>query len=330
MTTRQLGTDGPMVGPVGLGCMGLSSTYGKADDHQSAALLESAVELGVNHFDTADLYGRGHNERLLGRALRPYRDSITIATKFGYRFADASSDAQRFVDSSGTWARVACDRSLQRLGIDHIDLYYLHRKSPTDPIENTVAALSDLVRQGKIRWIGLSEVSPQTLRRAHAVHPVTAVQMEYSLFSREVETDMLATCRELGVALVAYAPMGRGWLTGQQTSRSSLDPTDTRLTQPRFASDAFERNQQIVAALTAVAADFGMTPAQAALAWLLAQGDDIVAIPGTRHVEHLRDNLAAADLRLSAEQLRILSDAVPHGHVAGDRHNAANLTFMGN
>ncbi|MGW5309772.1 aldo/keto reductase [Nocardia thailandica] len=330
MTERQFGHGGPRVFPIGLGCMGLSSTYGAAADTQSTTLIEAAIERGVNHFDTADLYGRGHNEELVGRALGRFRGTVTIATKFGYRFADDTPGARRFVDSSGAWARDACDASLRRLRTDCIDLFYLHRKDPACPIEETVGAMAELVQRGKVRAIGLSEVSPETLRRAHAVHPVAAVQMEYSLFSREVEREMLATCRELGVVLVAYAPIGRGWLTGQLAAASALDSIDSRRAHPRFAAPAFARNRQLVARLGAVATDLGVTSTQAALAWLLAQGDDVVPIPGTRHIAHLRENLAAAEVRLSREQLERLSAAIPNDRIVGDRHNAANLRHMGN
>lgn len=325
---RRLGVDGPWVSPVGLGCMGMSATYGPADDAGCTTTLLRALDLGVTHFDTADLYGRGHNERLLGRTLRARRDEFVLATKFGYRFTDDSENAARFVDSSGDWARQACEESLRRLSTDAVDLFYLHRRNPGTPIEETVSAMADLVHAGKARWLGLSEVSPDTLRRADTVHPIAAVQMEYSLFTRSVEAEMLATCRELGVALVAYAPVGRGWLA-RALQHDGLESGDTRQSHPRFAGDALTRNRALVAEVVAVAAEIGVTPAQAALAWLLAQGPDVLPIPGTRRVSHLAENLTAADVELTRVQLARLTDAVPLGAVAGERHNASNLDTLG-
>lgn len=323
--SRRIGTDGPSVSPLGLGCMGLSETYGSTTDAASVEVIRRALDLGVTHFDTADMYGCGHNEELVGRALGGRRDQVLIASKFGYRF---TGDDRR-IDSSAGWAVEACEASLRRLTADHIDLYYLHRRNPKVPIEDTIGAMAALIEQGKVRWLGLSEVSPETLRRAHAVHPIAAVQMEYSMFTRDVETDMLPVCRELGVALVAYAPVGRGWLTGAVTSRTDLAETDTRRDHPRFGEMAFESNRRLVTTLAKVAAEIGTTPAQAALAWLLAQGHDILPIPGTRRIEHLEQNLAATSLALTSEQLQRLSNAIPVGDVVGDRHTRANLTTMG-
>ncbi|MEU4369579.1 aldo/keto reductase [Micromonospora chersina] len=333
MITRRVGATGPEVSAIGLGCMGMSFAYGPADDAESTRTLHRALDLGVNHLDTADWYGLGANERLLAPVVRARRDEVFLATKFGNRttgegFAVTGSPGA-YVDSSAAWARQACDASLERLGIDTIDLYYLHRRDPGTPIEETVGALAELVQAGKVRLIGLSEVSPATLRAAHAVHPVAAVQMEYSLFTRDVEGEMLATCRELGVSLVAYSPVGRGLLTGAITSREQLADDDWRRTVPRFADGNLDANVRLAEAVREVAAEIGCTPAQAALAWLLAQGDDILPIPGTRRVRFLTENAAAADLRLTPEQQARLRAAVPAGSVAGERYTAAGMRTVG-
>ncbi|MFI6329538.1 aldo/keto reductase [Micromonospora chersina] len=333
MITRRVGATGPEVSAIGLGCMGMSFAYGAADDAESTRTLHRALDLGVNHLDTADMYGFGANERLLGPVVRQRRDEVFLATKFGNRTSGDSfggtGSPGAYVDSSAAWARQACDASLERLGIDTIDLYYLHRRDPGTPIEETVGALAELVQAGKVRLIGLSEVSPATLRAAHAVHPVAAVQMEYSLFTRDVEGEMLATCRELGVSLVAYSPVGRGLLTGAITSREQLADDDWRRTVPRFADGNLDANVRLAEAVREVAAEIGCTPAQAALAWLLAQGDDILPIPGTRRVRYLTENAAAADLRLTPEQQARLRAAVPAGSVAGERYTAAGMRTVG-
>src|SRR6185369_1955305 len=301
---RQIGTDGPWVSELGLGCMGMSFAYGPRDDAGSADTLLRALDLGATHFDTADMYGFGHNEQLIGRVLGSRRDEFVLATKFGNRVEDPENlTGRRFVDSSGPWAKQACEESLRRLGTDRIDLYYTHRRNPDTPIEETVAALADLVQAGKVRWIGLSEVAPATLRAAHAVHPIAAVQMEYSLFTRFVEDEMLATCRELGVAMVAYSPVGRGLLTGAVTTVDSLAADDFRRSQPRFSDANFDTNLALAETVRAIAAEVGATPAQAALAWLLAQGEDVLPIPGTKRVAYLEENVAAAEVRLTPEQL---------------------------
>lgn len=333
MITRRVGATGPEVSAIGLGCMGMSFAYGAADDAESTRTLHRALDLGVNHLDTADMYGFGANERLLGPVVRQRRDEVFLATKFGNRTSGDSfggtGSPGAYVDSSAAWAKQACDASLERLGIDTIDLYYLHRRDPGTPIEETVGALAELVQAGKVRLIGLSEVSPATLRAAHAVHPVAAVQMEYSLFTRDVEGEMLATCRELGVSLVAYSPVGRGLLTGAITSREQLADDDWRRTVPRFADGNLDANVRLAEAVREVAAEIGCTPAQAALAWLLAQGDDILPIPGTRRVRYLTENAAAADLRLTPEQQARLRAAVPAGSVAGERYTAAGMRTVG-
>lgn len=327
MIRRRIGVDGPEVSAIGLGCMGMSFAYGGQDDAESTRTLHRALDLGVNHLDTADMYGFGANERLLAPVVRARRDEVFLATKFGNRPHPDGSGA--YVDSSAAWAREACDASLGRLGVDTIDLYYLHRRDPGTPIEETVTAMAELVAAGKVRLLGLSEVSPATLRAAHAVHPVAAVQMEYSLFTRDVEGEMLDTCRELQVALVAYSPVGRGLLTGAITGRDQLTEGDWRAGAPRFAADSLDANLRLVAAVRAVAEEIGCTPAQAALAWLLAQGEDVLPIPGTKRVRYLEENAAAADLRLTADQQARLREAVPVDAVAGERYPAAGMRTVG-
>ncbi|HEX2774016.1 MAG TPA: aldo/keto reductase [Micromonosporaceae bacterium] len=327
MQQRRVGSNGPMVSAVGLGCMGMSFAYGARDDAESTRTLHRALDLGVNHFDTADMYGWGHNEELLGPVVRARRDEVFVATKFGNR--QREDGAGSYVDSSGAWARQAGDASLRRLGLDTVDLYYLHRRNPQTPIEETVGALAELVRTGKVRFIGLSEVSPATLRLAHAVHPITAVQMEYSLFTRDVEAGMLATCRELGVGLVAYSPVGRGLLTGAVSNPDQFGADDFRSRAPRFSKENLAANLELVAAVRGVATEIGCTPAQAALAWLLAQGPDVLPIPGTKRVHYLEENAAAADVQLTDEQVARLTAAVPAGAVAGERYPAASMRAVG-
>jgi aryl-alcohol dehydrogenase-like predicted oxidoreductase len=326
MKQRTIGTNGPSVSALGLGCMGMSFAYGERDDEQSAQTLHRALDLGVTHLDTADMYGFGHNEELIGRVLGARRDEYTLATKFANRL-DADS-GRRFVDSSGAWAREACDASLARLGTDHIDLYYMHRRNPSTPIEETVGAMAELVQAGKVRWLGLSEISPDTLRKAYAVHPINAVQVEYSLFTRFPEDGLLDTCRELGVALVAYSPVGRGWLTGTFTSADQFAADDFRASQPRFEGENFERNAVLADNVRRVAGEIGCTPAQAALAWLLAQGEDVLPIPGTKRVKYLEENSAAADIELTPEQVERLSAAVPQDQVAGDRYAPSGMVTL--
>lgn len=316
MKQRQIGANGPWVSELGLGCMGMSFAYGERDEQSSSDTLLRALDLGVTHFDTADMYGFGHNEELLGRVLMGRRDEFVLATKFANR---VDAEGKRFVDSSAAWARQAIDDSLRRLGTDVIDLYYMHRRNPEVPIEETVEAMASFVEAGKVRYLGLSEVAPATLRKAHAIHPISAVQMEYSLFTRFVEDEMLDTCRELGVALVAYSPVGRGLLTGTVVP-ATLSPDDMRRTHERFTGDNFAANTALVAAVRSVADEIGCTPAQAAIAWLLAKGDDILPIPGTKHVAYLEENLASADITLTAEQLDHLVSAVPREAVAGERY----------
>lgn len=326
MNQRQIGAGGPWVSAVGLGCMGMSAFYGEHDDDASAATLLRAVEVGVTHFDTSDMYGSGHNEELVGRALRTRRDLVFIATKFAIV---VDGDGRRRIDSSAAHARAACEASLRRLGMETIDLYYMHRRNPDTPIDETVEAMAELKAAGKIRLLGLSEVSPATLRKAHAVHPISAVQMEYSLFTRDIETEMLATCRELGVSVVAYSPVGRGLLTGALNAVDSLAADDFRRSLPRFADGNLEANLILVREIASVAEEIGCTPAQAALAWVLAQGEDITPIPGTKRISYLEENVAAAQVELTPEQVGRLSAAVPAGAVSGDRNNAAGMSTVG-
>ncbi|SOR78928.1 MULTISPECIES: aldo/keto reductase [Streptomyces] len=329
MQQRRIGTNGPVVSAIGLGCMGMSEFYGPTDEAQSLATLQAALDSGVTLLDTADMYGKGHNERLVGRAVAGRRDQVVLATKFGIRRDDSDPRQGRNIDSSPEHCRRAVDASLQRLGVDHIDLYYLHRKSPDIPVEETVGAMAELVRAGKVGHLGLSEVTAQTLRRAHAVHPIAALQTEYSLWTREVEADVLPVARELGTSLVAYSPIGRGFLTGAITRPDDLDPTDFRHSHPRFQQEHLARNVRMVERLRELAESYGCSPVQLALAWLLAQGDDIVPIPGTRRIGYLRENVAAAELRLTDEQLAAVSAAVPHDVVSGERYDPAGMATVG-
>jgi aryl-alcohol dehydrogenase-like predicted oxidoreductase len=317
-----LGTQGLVVSRMGLGCMGMSRAYGSADDDASIATIARALELGITFFDTADMYGSGHNEELVGRALAPRRDQVQFATKFG-NVIDA--EGRRAIDGSPEHAREACDASLFRLGVDVIDLYYLHRVDPRVPIEETTGAMAELVAAGKVRYIGLSEASAATLRRAHAVHPITALQTEYSLWSRDVETGVLPACRELGVGFVAYSPLGRGFLTGTITSLDALEENDWRRSHPRFQPDNLARNRAMVGRIEDLAVDKGVRASQLALAWVLARGDDVVPIPGTRRVEHLEANAAAVEVRLSASDLAALDEVAPPGAAAGDRYPDMSL-----
>lgn len=321
MKMRKLGRNGPEVSAIGLGCMGMSAFYGAHDDAQSTAVIHRALDLGVTLFDTAEMYGPLTNETLLGQALRGQRDQAFIATKFGIRYnADRSA---LLVDGSPANVRRSIEGSLQRLGVDHVDLYYLHRVDPDTPIEETVGAMADLVSEGKVRFLGLSEAAPDTLRRAHATHPITALQTEYSLWSREPEDELFDLCRELGVGFVPYSPLGRGFLSGDIRSIDDLADDDFRRFNPRFQGDNFQKNLDLVEAVKALAADRGVTAAQLALAWVLAQGDDLVPIPGTRRVATLEQNVAAAELDLTADDLAAIEAVFPRGAASGHRYHAA-------
>lgn len=319
MQTRHLGS--LTVSALGLGCMGMSEFYGAHDDAQSLTTLERALTLGVTLFDTADMYGRGHNEELVGRFLKGRRDRVVLATKFGIVREGGGDGYSRSIDNSPEYIRRACEASLRRLGVDVIDLYYAHRINPQQPIEDTVGALAELVRQGKIRAIGLSEVSAATLRRAAAVHPIAAVQSEWSLWTRDPETNgVLAACRELGVGFVAYSPLGRGFLTGRINGAEGLDENDFRRMTPRFLAENMQRNLALVEKIKDLAAAKGVSPGQLVLAWLLAQGPDVVPIPGTRRLAHIEENIAAAAISLTADEVAAIGRAVPPGAAAGQRY----------
>jgi aryl-alcohol dehydrogenase-like predicted oxidoreductase len=327
--SRQLGSS-LVVAEIGLGCMGMSEFYGATDDVESAATIERAVELGVTMFDTADMYGPHTNERLVGSALRPHRDRVVIATKFGV-VRDPQDPTVRGISGRPDYVRAACDASLQRLGVDVIDLYYQHRVDPQVPIEETVGAMAELVAAGKVRHLGLSEASAATIRRAHAVHPIAAVQSEYSLWSRDIEAEVLPTLRELSIGLVAYSPLGRGFLTGVISSPDDLEPGDFRrsgATAPRFDVGNLEANRRLVERLDKIAAEKGCTTAQLSLAWVLAQWEGIVAIPGTKRRSYLEQNVAAADVTLSADDLERITTAVPVDQVAGTRYAAAAMRLL--
>jgi aryl-alcohol dehydrogenase-like predicted oxidoreductase len=318
LPTRTLGLNGPVVGALGLGCMGMSEFYGPADPAESIRTIHRALERGATMLDTADIYGFGDNETLVGQAIAGRRDQVVLASKFGIL---RRRDDANFRGISGTpdYVREACDASLARLGVDCIDLYYVHRIDGVTPIEDTVGAMADLVREGKIRWIGLSEVGPKTVRRAQAVHPIAAVQTEYSLWSRDVEA-LLPVLRELGIGFVPYSPLGRGFLSGVATDASTLAADDFRRTQPRFSAENAARNRELLAGFQALAAEKGCTPAQLALAWVLAQGRDVVPIPGTTRVARLDENLDSVDVGLSARDLARIDAMRLHESVAGERY----------
>ncbi|MFE0104221.1 aldo/keto reductase [Streptomyces sp. NPDC059009] len=310
----------------GLGCMGMSHGFGASDDTQSVATIHHALDLGVSLLDTSDFYGAGHNERLLGRALAgARREQAVVATKFG--FANKLGEPAH-IRGDAAYVREACDASLRRLGVDHIDLYYLHRVDQGVPIEETVGAMAELVRAGKVRHLGLSEASARTVRRAHAVHPIAALQSEWSLWTRDLEAEIVPVCRELGVGIVPFSPLGRGFLTGRYTSVEGLPADDLRRTQPRFADGNLERNLAIVDALEALAAEKGVTAGQLALAWVQHQGADVVPIPGTRRTTYLEENLGALGVELSAAELAAIDAAAPVGQVAGARYDEGSLSVI--
>jgi aryl-alcohol dehydrogenase-like predicted oxidoreductase len=314
---RRLGRNGPEVLPIGLGLMSLSGTYGPSDDKAAEALIQRAVELGVDHFDSSDMYGWGHNEELLGLALKGRRDNVVIASKFGQTRQPGGANG---VDGSPAYVQQACEASLKRLGIDTIDLYYQHRVDPGVPVEDTVGAMSRLVEQGKVRHLGLCEARPERLRRAHAVHPIAAVQSEYSLLYRQEATETRAAIRDLGISFVAYAPLGRSLLAGVVPDFANLAAGDTRARHPRFEGENFQKNRVLVERVEAIAADKRCTVAQLCLAWLLAQGEDVIPIPGTKRNARLEENLGALQVRLTPEEAATISDAIPIGAAAGPRY----------
>ena len=315
---RRLGANGPEVSALGLGCMGMSEFYGRTDEAESIATIQRALELGVTFVDTADMYGPFKNEQLVGKAIQGRRDRVFLATKFGnMRGPDGA-----FLGINGRpeYVRSACDASLQRLRVDHVDLYYQHRVDRSVPIEDTVGAMAELVHAGKVRHIGLSEAAPATIRRTHRVHPITALQTEYSLWSRDPEEEILPTCRALGIGFVAYSPIGRGFLTGRFRKLEDLPEDDFRRNHPRFQGENFQRNLDLVARVEEIAREKRCTAAQLALAWLLAQGQDIVPIPGTKHRRYLEENAGAVDVRLSPADLERINEAAPKGVTSGDRY----------
>jgi aryl-alcohol dehydrogenase-like predicted oxidoreductase len=326
MKMRALGNQGLVVSELGLGCMGMSEFYGDRDEQEAIATLHQALDLGLNFLDTADMYGPFTNEQLVGRAIQGQRDQVVIATKFG----NVRSAEGGWLGISGKpeYVRQCCDASLQRLGIDVIDLYYQHRVDVTVPIEETIGAMAELVQQGKVRYLGMSEAAPATIRRAQAIHPISALQTEYSLWSREPEDEILPTLRELGIGFVPYSPLGRGFLTGAITSPDDFAPDDYRRNSPRFQGENFDKNLQLVEQVKAIATEKAITPGQLALAWLLAQGEDIVPIPGTKRRTYLEENIAATAVTLTDEDMNRINRAAPKGVAAGDRYAAQSMTAL--
>ncbi len=323
MNRRMLGAQGPEVSAIGLGCMGMSAFYGAVDESEARATIARALELGCNFLDTSDMYGPYTNERLLGEAIAGRREEVLLATKFGIKLLNENDLVNRAYDGSPAYVHEACDASLQRLGVDHIDLYYQHRVDPSTPIEETVGAMAELVAAGKVRHLGLSEASAQTIRRAHAVHPITAVQSEYSLWTRDIESEIGPTLQELGIGLVAYSPLGRGFLSGRFSSTAELDDDDYRHHGPRFSAENLEHNRELATRVRELAREKGVTPGQLALAWVLHRGEHVVPIPGTKHVSYLEENLAAAELELTPEEVQRIADELPAA--AGERYDPVGM-----
>ena len=328
MESRNLGSEGLVVSELGLGCMGMSEFYGTGDEDESVATIHRALELGITFLDTADMYGPFTNEKLVGKAIEGRRDEVVLATKFGN--VRGENGERLGISGDPDYVRKACDASLERLGVDHIDLYYQHRVDPETPVEETWGAMKELVDAGKVRYLGISEAAPETIRKAHAVHPISALQSEYSLFSRDVEDEILPTVRELGVGFVPYSPLGRGFLTGRWRSIEDMPEDDTRSARfPRFAEETFEKIVELADRVREVADGKGISPGQLALAWLLAQGDDIVPIPGTKRRKYLEDNAGAADVTLTEDDLARIEEAMPRGSAAGERYSEEQMRAVG-
>lgn len=328
MQTRILGKQGPVVSVVGLGCMGMSEFYGTTNDSESIKVIHEAIDRGVTFLDTADMYGVGHNEQLVGKAIKDRRDKVVLATKFGIVRGDDHSF--RGVNGHPDYVRKACEDSLKRLGVDHIDLYYQHRVDTNVPIEDTIGAMTELVEEGKVKYIGMSEAAPNTLRKASKVHQITALQTEYSLWSRDPEDEIIPTCRELGIGFVAYSPLGRGFLTGRYQSPDDFEDDDFRKFNPRFQGENFKKNLQLVDKINELAEKKNCNPAQLALAWLLHQGQDIVPIPGTKHMRYLHQNIEAADLTFTKEELGEIDRIAPQGAAAGTRYPEDRMHTVNN